>query len=155
MKQLSAILLSVLVVGACGKGGGGGGEKLKTVDLGSTGYVIDVPDGWTVDVPMDGFFDFKGGRPTPQVMTMPTHVNTPDELVTSRCEGRTKDVKKETLPGGGSFVSCTGESKMIKGVTTTQIVVEVPKGDEKFVCHLETDSKADLVAKICKSIRKK
>ena len=153
MKQLSAVLLGLALVGACGKGGDSG-PKMKTLDLGTTGYVVDVPDGWTVEVPMDGFFDFKGGRPSPQIMTMHTKVNTPDDIATSRCEGR-KDIKKETLPGGGSFVACTGESKMIKGVTTTQIVAEIPRGDEKFTCHLETDQKVELVSKICKSIRKK
>jgi hypothetical protein len=154
MKQLSAILLGVLLAGgACGKGGSSG-PKTKTVDLGTTGYVVDVPDDWKLDVPMDGFFDFDGRGSTPQIMTMPTKVNTPDELATSRCEGR-KDIKKETLPGGGSFVACTGESKMVKGVTTTQVVAEIPKGDEKFVCHLETDKDVDVVSKVCKSLRKK
>jgi hypothetical protein len=152
MKQLSVLLLGFLV--ACGKGGGGDTAKMKTVDLGDTGYVIDVPDGWTVDMPMKGFFDFKGGKPSPQVMISPTKASPVDELATDRCEGR-KDIKKETLPGGGAFVSCTGESKMMKGVTTTQIVAEIPKGDESFTCHLETDKDTETVAKICKSIRKK
>lgn len=154
MNKLSAMLLGLALVGACGKGGDSG-PKMKTLDLGTTGYVVDVPDGWTVEVPMDGFFEFKGGRPSPQVMISPTKASSADEIATSRCEGRTKDVKKETLAGGGAFVSCTGESQMIKGVTTTQIVAEIPMGDKSFTCHLETDKNVDTVSKICKSIRKK
>jgi hypothetical protein len=154
MKKLSAVLLGLALVGACGKGGDSG-PKMKTLDLGTTGYVVDVPDGWSVEVPMDGFFEFKGGRPSPQIMVSPSKADTADDIATSRCEGRTKDVKKETLPSGGAFVSCTGESKMIKGVTTTQIVAEIPFGDKSFTCHLETDKNVETVSKICKSIRKK
>jgi len=154
MKKLSALLLGLSVVAACGKGGGGA-AKMKTVDLGDTGFVIDVPDGWSVEVPMKGFFDFKGGRPAPQVMVSPSKAQSADELVTSHCEGRTTDVKKETLPSGGAFVSCKGESKMVKGVQTTQIVAEIPNGEESFMCHLETDKDVETVSKICKSIRKK
>lgn len=150
-----ALLVSViLAVVACGKGGGGS-AKMKTVDLGDSGYVIDVPDGWSVEVPMKGFFDFKGGRPSPQVMQSPIPAPTPDELATNRCEGRTVQTK-EALPGGGAFVSCKGESKMIKGVTTTQIAAYIPMGDrESLMCHLETDKDVETVTKICKSMRKK
>ena len=156
MKKLSAILFGLALVGACGKkGGGDSSPKMKTVDLGTTGFVVDVPEGWTVDVPMEGFFEFKGSRTAPQIMVSHGKASTADEIATSRCEGRTKDVKKETLPNGGAFVSCTGESKMVKGVTTTQIVAEIPNGDQSFMCHMETDKDADVVAKVCKSIRKK
>jgi hypothetical protein len=78
-----------------------------------------------------------------------------DEVVASRCEGRTVQVK-EALPGGGAFVSCKGESKMIKGVQTTQIAAYVPMGEhESLMCHLETDKDVETVSKVCKSIRKK
>ena len=152
MKQLSAILF-VLVVGACGKGGSGA-AKMKTVDLGDSGFVVDVPEGWSVQVPMKGFFDFKGGRPAPQIMVSPMKASSADEIVKGHCDGRA-DIKKEALPGGGAFVSCKGESKMMKGVTTTQIVAEIPNGEETFKCHLETDKDVETVTKICKSIRKK
>lgn len=148
------ILVSLLFAVACGKGGGGA-AKMKTVDLGDSGYVIDVPDGWSVEVPMKGFFELKGGRPSPQLMQSPIAPPSLDELVANRCEGRTVQTK-ETLPGGGVFVSCKGESKMIKGITTTQIAAYVPMGEhESLMCHLETDKDVDTVSKICKSMRKK
>lgn len=148
------LLVSLLFAVACGKGGGGA-AKMKTVDLGDSGYVIDVPDGWSVEVPMKGFFEFKGGRPSPQLMQSPIPAPTPDELAASRCEGRTVQTK-EALPAGGSFVSCKGESKMIKGVTTTQIAAYVPMGESgSLMCHLETDKDVETVTKICKSMRKK
>src|SRR4051812_19409462 len=114
MTKLSAIVLGVALLGACGKKADSG-PKMKTVDLGTTGFVVDVPDGWSVEVPMEGFFEFKGSHSAPQIMVSHGKASSADELVTSRCEGRTKDVKKETLPSGGAFVSCTGESKMVKG----------------------------------------
>ncbi len=154
MKMLSVVLVGMSMVAACGKDGGGA-AKMKTIDLADTGFVVDVPDGWSAEVPMKGFVQFKGGHPSPQVMISKVKAQSADELVTSFCDGRTTDVKKEALPNGGAFVSCTGESKMMKGVRTTQIVVEIPSGADSISCHLETDKDVEMVSKICKSIRKK
>jgi hypothetical protein len=147
----------VLVAAACSKGGGGGGAgspATQTVALGTTGYVVDVPNGWTVESPMDGFFELEGGRPHPQIMRSPIKPQALDELVKSRCEGRTV-LQKETLPGGGVLVSCKGESKMMKGVITTAFEVEIPYDDKSWSCHLETDDDPAPAIAICKSIRKK
>ncbi len=77
-----------------------------------------------------------------------------DDAVKNHCDGR-KDVQKGTL-ADGIWVTCTGESKMLQGVTTTQILVEVKRGDkESFMCHLETDKDIAVPLGICKSIRKK
>jgi hypothetical protein len=147
--------LSVLLLGLAAACGSDGPGKLHTVDLGDTGFVIDIPEGWKVESPMKGFFDLEGGRPHPQIMISMSKANTVDELVaSSSCQGRTV-VAKESLASGGAFVSCKGESRMMKGVTTTQIVAEIPKGDESIRCHLETDKGVDMVSQICKSIRKK
>jgi len=146
--------IAFVLLFACGKSSSGKVE-LEAVALGDTGYVVDVPKGWTVEVPMSGFFELKGGRPHPQIMTAPAPPSALDELVKSTCEGR-GEIHKEQLAGGGVFVSCKGESKMVKGVTTTTFVVEVPKGDKaSFDCHLETDQDPAPAIAICKSIRKK
>lgn len=144
----------VPAAGAVEFGTGGSSAVPPTPSLGTTGYVVDVPKGWTIESPMDGFFELAGGRPHPQIMVSPIKPPSLDELVKSGCEGRT-EVQKETLPGGGVFVSCKGESKMMKGVITTAFTVEVPYGDKGFSCHLETDSDPAPAIAICKSIRKK
>ena len=157
MKKLATLVL--VVAAACGskdsdKGGGGGGGK-KTIDLGTTGFVVEVPEGCTLDAKMEGFFDFDGCRPSPQIMLSRMKASTADELEKSRCEGQT-DVKKESLAGGGVLVTCKGPSKMMEGVTTTKIVAEIPKDDQSsFKCHFETDKDPTQVIDICKSVRKK
>jgi hypothetical protein len=141
--------LLIAIAAACGKGGG-----VETVPLGETGYVVDVPKGWTIESEMKGFYGFKHQHGAPQIMESPIPAPSIDEIVKSRCEGR-EVVSKEALPSGGAIVTCKGESKMVKGITTTQIATYIPYGDKSFSCHLETDrDPADAIA-ICKSIRKK
>jgi hypothetical protein len=157
MKKLAT--LAFIVAAACGSKDkdsdkGGGGDK-KTIELGTTGFVVDVPESCVLDAKMEGFFDFDKCRPSPQIMVSRMKASTADEIEKSRCEGQS-DIKKESLAGGGVLVTCKGPSKMMEGVTTTKIVAEIPKDDQSsFKCHLETDKDADQVIAICKSIRKK
>ncbi|HTR49699.1 MAG TPA: hypothetical protein VMJ10_03265 [Kofleriaceae bacterium] len=148
-------LIAVVVVAACGNKSdkGGGAAETETVALADTGYVIDVPKGTTVEVPMKGFYSFKGARGMPQVLDSPG-ARSPDDIANAECEGRT-DVKKEKLANGAA-VTCKGPSKMLQGVTTTKILVDIarePSGG--FLCHLETDQDPSFALGICKSIRKK
>src|SRR5580698_1344266 len=128
MTKLPALAFAAVMLVGCSKKDGDGASKepaeTETVALGTTGYVVDVPKGWTVEVPMDGFFELKGGRNKPQIMMTQSAASTPDELVKTYCDGR-PDIQKGTLPGGGVWVACKGESKMVKGVQTTQIAVEI------------------------------
>ena len=135
---------------ACSKGG----DSKATVALGQSGFVVDIPSDWKVETPMAGFYEFKGGRGAPQVMESPIGVGNVDDAVKGHCEGRT-EIQKGTLPTG-FWLTCKGESQMIKGVTTTQILVRVAKDDKSsFDCHLETDRDPEFALGICKSIRKK
>jgi hypothetical protein len=159
-----SILLFAILVAACGSkkdGGtsGGGGGETQTVDLGTSGFVVDVPKGWTVETPMPNSYDFKDNghmaHGAPQIMEMQMPVGSLDETVKGRCEGRS-DVQKGTLPGNGFWATCKGESKMMKGVQTTEIVAAVPKDDKThFACDVETDKDPAGPLAICKSIRKK
>jgi hypothetical protein len=151
------IAAALLAVVACskksGSEGGGGGGDTETVPLGSTGFVIDVPSGTKVESPMAGFYELKG-HGHPQIMESHSTAQSADEIVKTWCEGRT-DVQKGTLTGG-AWVTCKGESKMMKGVTTTKIIVNVAKDAQSgFDCHLETDQDPAEALAICKSIRKK
>src|SRR5205809_251697 len=150
MKIITRSILVLAVLTACGKKG----SDTATVDLGSSGFVVDVPSGWTVESPMKGFYSFKGGRGGPQIMESEMAPGAVDDGVKSQCEGRS-DVQKGTV-GSGWWLTCKGESKMIKGVQTTVIVARLPKDDKtSFDCHLETDQDPALALGICKSIRKK
>ncbi len=143
-----AAALSALA--ACGKGG----ASTHTVALGDSGFVVDIPSDWKVESPMKGFYELEGGRGGPQIMEAPVAAGTGEQMIKSACEGRT-ELKQGTLPGGGYWFTCKGESKMIQGVTTTRIGVAVPKDDKSsFDCHLETDRDPELALGICKSIRK-
>ena len=117
--------------------------ELQTVELGATGYVIDVPKGWTVESPMSGFYELKGGHPHPQIITAPAPPSDLETLAKNTCDGR-RDVRKEHLPGGGVLVACEGA-----------FVVEIPKGDRaSFDCQLESDQDPATAIAICTSIRK-
>jgi len=159
MKQT---IVALVIVAACSKGGNkdkAGGGETQPVDLGTSGYVVDVPKGWTVESQMKGFYDFKDNghmaHNAPQVMEQDMAAGTLDDAVKGRCEGRT-DIQKGTLPNNGWWLACKGESKMMKGVQTTQIEVVLPKDDKSsFDCHLETDQDPAQPLGICKSIRKK
>ncbi len=145
---------ALVTAAACGKGGGAGSGKTKTVDLGTTGFVVDVPEGWSVKTDMEGFYSFEGGRPKPQVMVSPLAASSVDDLA-KQCEGQS-DLVKEAIPTGGAFVSCKGPSKMLQGATTWKLEASIPKGEnESFKCHLESDKDITVASKICKSVRKK
>jgi len=148
---MTRALLALILVAACG---GKKGSDTATVDLGTTGFVVDVPSGWTVDSPMQGFYGFKGGRGGPQIMESQMAPGTVDDAAKTACEGRS-DVQKGAV-GSGWWLTCKGESKMMKGVQTTMIVARIPKDDKSsFDCHLETDQDPAMALGICKSIRKK
>jgi hypothetical protein len=158
-----SILLFAILAAACGSkkdtGGSSGGGETETVALGSSGFVVDVPKGWTVDTPMQHFYGFKDGghmaHNAPQISETEMSAGTVDDAVKSRCEGRS-DVQKGTLAGNGFWVTCKGESKMVKGVQTTTMFVVVPKDDKThFECNFETDKDPVGPLGICKSIRKK
>jgi hypothetical protein len=156
---MKRFIVIACVLAACGKGdkgggGGGGGGETETVPLGTSGFVVDVPKGTKVDSPMQGFFDLKG-HGLPQIRTSHMAIGTLDDEVKQRCEGKT-DVQKGTLPGGGYFYTCKGESKMMKGVQTTTVVSQIPIDDHSsLTCDTETDKDPAQVLAICKSIKKK
>jgi hypothetical protein len=166
MTKTKITIAVLMFAAACSKGGdkdkgggGGGGGETTTVDLAASGYVVDVPKGWTVDSQMKGFYDFKDNghmaHGAPQIMESDMPAGTVDDAVKSECDGRT-DVQKGTFGANGWWVTCKGESKMMKGLQTTQIKAVLPKDDKSsFDCHLETDKDPAAVLAICKSIRKK
>jgi|HubBroStandDraft_5_1064220.scaffolds.fasta_scaffold401139_2 hypothetical protein len=148
----STLIVAALAFAACGKKQ----HELAPLDLGTTGYVVDAPKGWTVDSQMKGFYSFKGGH-GPQIMESSLGVSPVDEVKQHHCGSRTV-VDSGTLSNGGVFVACKGESEMLKGTTTTMIVVHVPYagGDMKSLsCNYETDSDPTDALAICKSMRKK
>jgi hypothetical protein len=159
---MKTIIVVLLAAAACGKsdksssgGGGGGGGETATIALGDSGFTVDAPKGWTVESQMKGFYDFKGGRGGPQIMESQMPPGTLDDAVKNDCDGRTV-TGKDALPGGGWWLTCKGESKMVKGVQTTKILARIPKDDKTtFDCHYETDQDPALALGICKSIKKK
>jgi hypothetical protein len=162
MGMKRSILFITILAAACGSkkdGSSNGGGETEAVALGSSGFVADVPKGWTVNSDGPHFYDFKDGGRTahnaPQIMESEMPAGTVDDMAKSRCEGRS-DIQKGTLPGNGFWVTCKGESKMMKGVQTTTVFVLVPKDDKAhFDCNLETDEDPARALAICKSIRKK
>src|SRR5438477_81161 len=102
MKNLLAL---ALFAAACGKSA----PATDTVALGDSGFSIDVPKGWTVEVPMKGFYDFKAsGRNAhgaPQIMESEMSLGTVDEAVKNHCEGL-EVTGKDALPAGGYWVTC-------------------------------------------------
>ena len=153
MNNLTRTILAGLALAACGKGGT---KEMAPLELGTSGYVVDAPKGWTVESMMKGFYDFKDEK-APQIMESSASVSSVEEIVKGHCDGRTV-VDKGTLPAGGVFVACKGESHMMKGVTTTVIIAEVPfsGGDTKSLsCHYETDADPAASLALCKSMRKK
>lgn len=156
MHPFKATLVGLCLIVACksGKSTGGDGDKMKTIDVGDTGFTIEVPADWTIETPMKGFYGFKPGRGTPQIMEFSGSPETPEGMAAQHCEGRTV-TRQETLGNGGVLVSCKGPSKMMQGVTTTKVVVEVPAGNVSLRCHYETDHLAGLIEKVCSSLRKK
>ena len=159
MKQT---ILALVILAACSKGGNkdkAGGGETAPVDLGTSGYVVDAPKGWTVKSEMKGFYDFEDSghmaHGAPQIMESDMAADKLDDAVKTECEGRT-DVQKGTIGTNGWWLTCKGESKMMKGVQTTKIRAVVPKDDKSsFDCHLETDQDVAQPLGICKSIRKK
>jgi len=151
--MMNKALVLLVAVAACGKAK----PKTDTVEIGSTGYVVDVPLGWTVTTDMPRFYSLEGGHGGPQILEETSGTpGTVDEDVKAQCEGRS-DIKKDTLSNGGFWFTCKGESKMAKGVQTTVIVVKAVKDGGKgfFDCHLETDQDPATTLDVCKSIRKK
>jgi hypothetical protein len=146
MKASSLIVLALATV-ACGKKSAG--PELTTVPLGDTGFVLDVPKGWSVDVAMEGFFRFKGGH-GPQISESETRAHDVEELAKEACDGKTITVK-EALPGGGAVVACKGKNA---GTDTLFIESEVARdADNSIHCLLETNIDPDQALAICKSIR--
>jgi len=143
----------LLVVVACGQDDGAR-PRLCPVALGHSGFVVDVPAGWTVKSPIDGIYQLVGGAPAPQIIwwlgKMPTRV----ELRSDTCRGH-QMIEEQALPGGGLFVTCKGPSAIMKGVITTKAVAMLPNGTESMRCQLETDGAADVPIRICRSLRKR
>ena len=157
---------SGLALSGCGKSGGAGhtsGGSASTtapLALGTTGFVVDAPEGWTVKSPMDGFFTVKGDHQSVQLDV--SHMSAPssaDELAEQTCTGQS-DVVKEPLKSGGFFVQCKGPARGVqvegKAITTTKIESVVPAGDGTTMsCRYETDRDPAVIASICRSLRKK
>src|SRR5580704_11917560 len=149
----STLIVTALIFAACGKSAK---HELAPLDLGTTGYVVDAPKDWTIESPMKGFYSFKGGH-GPQIMESSLGVSPADDVKLHHCANRTV-VDSGTLPNGGVFVACKGESEMLKGTTTTMIVAHVPYagGDMKSLsCNYETDTEPAEALALCKSMRKK
>jgi hypothetical protein len=162
-----SILLLAILAAACGskkdKGGSSsGGGETQTVDLGTSGFVVDIPKGWTVDTSRQGWYDFKEGGQiaygAPHIMEMPGQIDAvnPDHpdlvsMIESRCS-HLSDVQKGTLPGSGFWVTCSDtERRML-----TEVFAVVPEDEKKhFECSAETDKDPASPLAICKSIRKK
>jgi len=153
-KIIVYVVFAAATVAACGKS-----KKPETApaDIGSTGYVVDVPAGWTVKMDMDRFYSVEGaGGSGPQIIDQPSgSPGTLDVDIKNLCDGRT-DVHKDAIGKSGYWYTCKGESKMMKGVVTTKIAAIVPRdGQGFFDCHLETDEDPAQALAICKSIHKK
>jgi hypothetical protein len=79
-----------------------------------------------------------------------------DELLKGAgCDDPAKAIK-ETTPAGTLFVQCTGTGAVIgdKPIKVTKIVAEATSGTRHATCHMDTDHEVDVVAAVCKSLRK-
>ncbi len=151
------LLLTCLVIAAC-KGGGG---KPESKAIGDSGFVVDAPASWSVKTDMKDFYTVAAERKHDgwvQVMVGDgSGAASLDDLVKSAgCDDAGKAIK-ETTPAGTLYVQCEGTGAMIddKAIKVTKIVAEAKNGDRHASCHMDTDHEVDVVAAVCKSLRKK
>lgn len=156
MMNLRSVLL-VLIVAACSKSGG----KPEAKPLGDSGFIIDAPASWTVKSEMKDFYSVAAERRHDgwvQVMVGDgAGAASLDELVKSAgCDDPAK-AKTETTPAGTLFAQCEGTGGTIDGkpIKVTKIIAEAKAGNRYANCHIDTDHEVDLVATVCKSLRKK
>jgi hypothetical protein len=152
---VASVALS-LALAACGKGGK---ADLKPLDIADSGYTVDAPSDWAAKKDMDHFYSVKGSGGQAQIITSEGGTM-PESLDAYVMHAHCKDAataKKETTPGGGMFVSCETVAGQMNGKDLTATKVQaIAKGDKGTVeCSYATDKDADLVASVCKSIRKK
>jgi hypothetical protein len=137
--------------------GGGGDGKPQTLAIGDSGFVVDVPAGWTLNEDRKGMYTVK----------LPTHhglhieeetfpASKPEELA-EPCQERGRTIAtSEALPSGGAVVTCKGESTVAKGVMMTMVHVSIVKdAKSSFSCFIDTEDDPAAVLGVCKSIRKK
>jgi hypothetical protein len=152
--QRLALFVCVIAAAAACK------TKHEVADIGSSGYVLDVPSGGKVATEMDRFYSVKDGndRTVVQVVDSQSSGGSVDDEVKSRCAGRS-EINKGTIGSNGYWYSCKGASNVIKGskIVTTLIGAVVPHDDGKgaFECNQETDKDPEPALTACKSIRKK
>jgi hypothetical protein len=161
MKQLAilatAALLS-LAVAACGKASAKSAD-LKPLDVADSGFVVDAPADWTAKKDMDHFYSVTGAGGQAQII-MTEHDSMPESLdayvMHAHCADAAK-ATKETTAGGAMFVSCATVAGKANGkdlmATKVQAIVKADKGTVE--CSFASDKDADLIASVCKSIRKK
>lgn len=135
--------------------------KLAPRPLGDSGYVIDVPENWTLDASTTtkGLFSLKspvrhGGYVQVALSNAPASL---DDFKTSSCHGATESA---TTPAGALFVRCAGTPGTFDGkpIPVTLIRADLGAGDGHSVeCSAEDTSPdgADRDAAICKSLRGK
>jgi hypothetical protein len=153
--RMGKIFVALLALVACSKDAP---TKMKAVDIPTTGFVVDIPEDWSLEM-RDMFAKLIGGRPglAPIVEIAPFAARTPDELADAKCKDGT-DIKKETLPSGAAFVTCRRPSRIVQGDVVSEYAVEVAvDADRSIHCFGSdsTDEIAKLPIQICTSIRPK
>jgi hypothetical protein len=128
----------------------------QTIPIGSTGFVVDVPAGWTMQESMAGIYEFRladghpGGPMIVEARDAPP--GSVDEHAPRRCEGRA-ELQTGTLTGGW-WLACKGDTSASKDKQLTFILSEVASGDLTVECAITT-ARPIVPLAVCKSIRKK
>lgn len=129
--------------------------------LGASGFVVDAPAEWTVKEEMKGFFSVEspvhhGG--SVQVM-VDAHAGTPGEVAdavkSASCADASKAIGEKT-PAGTVYVQCEATIATIgdKAITGTRISAQLNTDKGTANCHIDTDHDVEVVAAVCKSLRR-
>ena len=164
MTKIGMLVIALVAIGACHKKSSGqapaaGDGKPQTLPIGDTGFVVDVPAGWSLKENQKGMFVASGGTGNAHrvvhVEEAAFAASKPDELAGTACDGR-KVATSEALPTGGAVLTCTSASTAVQGVTMTLVTASIPRdANSSFSCFDETDQDPAPLVAVCKSIRKK
>jgi hypothetical protein len=160
MTQLRiALVLGVSIVSACK--GGSAKVAVEAKPIGDTGFVVDAPADWTVTKDMKDFYSVKaaarhGGFVQIMINDGAGAASLEDAVKATSCTDATK-AKTEKTASGTLFVQCEGAAGTMgdKPLVVTKVHSQLTVDGHSADCHLDTDQNVDVVAAICKSLRKK